>query len=126
MVQKITCPKCGKEFAPEEGYKKHLEALEKKAVKDADKKNKADYENKLNQERKRDKEASEERLKAEQEKSEKFKKELLAQRAKAKEIDKQYKDHYANISAEKIKSLKQEPTRTLPRFGAEVSFQGQA
>ena len=41
MVQKITCPKCGKEFAPEEGYKKHLEALEKKAVKDADKKNKA-------------------------------------------------------------------------------------
>ena len=86
MVQKITCPKCGKEFAPEEGYKKHLEALEKKAVKDADKKNKADYENKLNQERKRDKEASEERLKAEQEKSEKFKKELLAQRAKAKEM----------------------------------------
>ena len=44
MAEKITCPKCGEEFDLGEGYKKHLEALEKKAVKDADKRNKVDYE----------------------------------------------------------------------------------
>ena len=111
MVQKITCPECGEEFSPEEGYKKHLQALEKKATKDADRKNKENYEKKLEQERKKDKqakEASDEKLKVAQENSEKFKKELLAQKAKEKEIDKQYKDHYANISAEKIKSIKED------------------
>ena len=111
MVQKITCPKCGEEFSPEEGYKKHLQALEKKATKDADRKNKENYEKKLEQERKKDKqakEASDDKLKVAQENSEKFKKELLAQKAKAKEIDKQYKDHYANLSAETIKSIKED------------------
>ena len=47
MAEKITCPECGEEFDLGEGYKKHLEALEKKAVKDADERNKADYEKKL-------------------------------------------------------------------------------
>ena len=71
MAEKITCPECGEEFDLGEGYKKHLEALEKKAVKDADKRNKEDYEKKLEQGRKKDKEISEAKVKAEKEKTDK-------------------------------------------------------
>ena len=108
MAEKITCPKCGEEFDLGEGYKKHLEALEKKAVKDADKRNKEDYEKKLEQGRKKDKEISEAKVKAEKEKTDKIQQELLAEKARRKEIDKQYKDHYANLSAAKIKSKEED------------------
>ena len=108
MAEKITCPECGKEFDLGEGYKKHLEALEKKAVKDADKRNKEDYEKKLEQGRKKDKEISEAKVKVEKEKTDKIQKELLAEKAKRKEIDKQYKDHYANLAAAKIKSKEED------------------
>ena len=86
MAEKITCPECGEEFDLGEGYKKHLEALEKKAVIDADKRNKEDYEKKLEQGRKKDKEISEAKVKAEKEKTDKIQQELLAEKQEERKL----------------------------------------
>ena len=48
------------------------------------------------------------KVKAEKEKTDKIQQALLAEKAKRKEIDKQYKDHYANLAAEKIKSKEED------------------
>ena len=108
MAEKITCPDCGFEFDIGEGYKKHLKALEVKTRADVEKKNKAAFEIKLRQEKKKVSVESEAKVKAEKEKTDKFQKELLAEKQKRKEIDKQYKDHYANLADAKIKASKED------------------
>ena len=122
MAEKITCPDCGFEFDIGEGYKKHLKALEVKTRADVEKKNKAAFEIKLRQEKKKVSVESEAKVKAEKEKTDKFQKELLAEKQKRKEIDKQYKDHYANLADAKIKASKETSPNTGNLINSDSSY----
>ena len=103
MVEKVTCPSCGKEFDLGEGYKKHLKILEAETRAGVEKKSKDKF--KIEQQKLA---VSEAKLKAEKEKADQIQNELLAEKQKNKKVDKKYKEHYASLSDAKIKAVKED------------------
>ena len=103
MVEKVTCPSCGKEFDLGEGYKKHLKILEAETRAGVEKTSKDKF--KIEQQKLA---VSEAKLKAEKEKADQIQNELLAEKQKNKKVDKKYKEHYASLSDAKIKAVKED------------------
>ena len=103
MVEKVTCPSCGKEFDLGEGYKKHLKILEAETRAGVEKTSKDKF--KIEQQKLA---VSEAKLKAEKEKADQIQNELQAEKQKNKKVDKKYKEHYASLSDAKIKAVKED------------------
>ena len=103
MVEKVTCPSCGKEFDLVEGYKKHLKILDDETRAGVEKTSKDKF--KIEQQKLA---VSEAKLKAEKEKADQIQNELLAEKQKNKKVDKKYKEHYASLSDAKIKAVKED------------------
>ena len=103
MVEKVTCPSCGKEFDLGEGYKKHLKILEAETRAGGEKTSKDKF--KIEQQKLA---VSEAKLKAEKEKADQIQNELQVEKQKNKKVDKKYKEHYASLSDAKIKAVKED------------------
>ena len=103
MVEKVTCPSCGKEFDLGEGYKKHLKILEAETRAGVEKTSKDKF--KIEQQKLA---VSEAKLKAEKEKADQIQNELQVEKQKNKKVDKKYKEHYASLSDAKIKAVKED------------------
>ena len=103
MVEKVTCPSCGKEFDLGEGYKKHLKILEAETRAGVEKTSKDKF--KIEQQKLA---VSEAKLKAEKKKADQIQNELQAEKQKNKKVDQKYKEHYASLSDAKIKAVKED------------------